>query len=300
MDDTFTTIVVPLGLESCGQRAVTPAKSLSAIGNLPVELVVVSRHGDATSALVSALVDCAAEHQLGNWSFTVLRSDNPAIAIADHLSTLEAPLVVMATAAYGAVGELFAASTSTHFLSAVRSPVLVVGPHAPDGWSVDAPTLVACVEPHHRSDAGLRHVARWMRTFGGRVPWLVESLTTIDPDVDDQDVRESAFVQNRAARLAALGVWSEWEVLHGDDPAESIEAFVEGVVEPIVVVDSQRWTDGSRLHLHSVSRKLARSCRWPVLVLPQDAMAPSQDARVTGGRVGRRSRVGTVHHSMRP
>ena len=61
---------------------------------------------------------------------------------------------------------------------------------------------------------------------------------------------------------------SEWEVLHGDDPVEAIESFADGMIEPVLMVNSERWNDPNRPHLHSVARRLAHHARQPVLVLP--------------------------------
>ena len=279
MDATFNTIVVPVDLDGHSDRSLEVARSLAVLGDVPVQLVtVLPRHYDPLSA-VEPLDRRARALDLPNWTSIVLLGDDPALAIAEHALTLAQPLVVMATVAHGLFAEFVSASTSATLLSHVRAPVLVIGPHVRD-WTATAPTLLACVSPSDDPDPMVSVMARWMHTFGGRAPWFLEVLSPGDMPAGDNDLRESGLVQRRAEQLNALGVASEWEVLHGGDAVDALESFAEGMVEPVLIVESQRWTDPSRLHLHSVARKLAHRSRQPVLVLPHvdvsvSATAPS-------------------------
>lgn len=282
MNATFTTIVVPVDLDGHSDRSLDAARSLAALGDVPVQLVtVLPQHYDPLSAF-GPLEQRARAHDLPNWRPVVLLGDDPALAIAEHVLTQEQPLVVMATAAHGLFAEFVSTSTSATLLSHVRAPVLVIGPHVGD-WTATAPTLLACVNPPDDPDPMVSVMARWVHTFGGRAPWFLEVLSPGDFPAGDSDLRESGLVHRRAEQLTALGVPSEWEVLHAGDAVDALEAFAEGMVEPVLIVESQRWNDPSRLHLHSVSRKLAHRSRQPVLVLPHVDASVSATAPTSAG-----------------
>jgi nucleotide-binding universal stress UspA family protein len=145
-----------------------------------------------------------------------------------------------------------------------------------------APTLIACIGPSTDTDPTLPVMARWAGTFGGPEPWFVEVLPPDGlRDVAD-DVRETSLVQRRAERLADLGVRSEWDVLHGRDLVEAVERFAEQIDEPVLVVESEHWTDPDHVHLHSVARRLAHRARQPVLVVPH--VGHRQTASTHAGR----------------
>lgn len=268
MDKTFSTVVVPLDLESDGDRAIDVARCLAALGNLPIELVCVLPKSFEHSSGVTSLDIRARRHDLTTWTPVVLVGDDPATAVVDHLRTLAAPLVVMATAAHSLLGELISSNESARLLTLVQSPVLVIGPHVAKRWTATAPTLLACVGPSSEAEPLVSVMARWLHTFGGASPWFVEVLTRSGEFPEGDDLRESMVVQRRAEGLAQLGLTGEWEVLHGDDPVDAIESFAEGIDEPLTVVDSEHWTDPSRIHLHSVARRMAHRSRQPVLIIP--------------------------------
>lgn len=270
MNATFDTIVVPLDLDGHSDRSIDVARSLAGLGSVRVELVTVLPENFTPSAAVDALQQRALAHGLLHWTPVVLLGNDLASVIANHLATLDEPLMVMATAAHGVFGEFFTGSATSRLLSLVASPVLVIGPHVPDPWNVTAPTLMACVGPASHADPAVEVMARWTHTFGGRPPWFLEVLRPEDASSHGGDVSESALVKRRADRLAELGVKSEWEVLHGDDTADAIEAFADEMIEPVLLVNSERWNDPTRPHLHSIARRLAHHARQPVLILPHE------------------------------
>jgi nucleotide-binding universal stress UspA family protein len=284
MDERFTHLVVPLDLESCGDQSIDVARDLASLSRLPIELVVVLPESFDVASGIGSISERAREHRIPEHTAVVLAGNDPAKAVAEHLLTLEAPLVVLATAAHGPVGELLAASASARFMSLVESPVLVVGPHVTDRAVPTAPTLLACIGPSGESDPTLHVMARWAHTFGGPEPWFVEVLAPNPSSAADAggDIRESALVQRRAEQLAKLGVRSEWEVLHGSDLVDAVERFAAEVAEPVLVAESVHWTDPEHLHLHSAARRLAHRSHHPVLVVPHAgrhldaALAPSR------------------------
>ena len=76
----------------------------------------------------------ASAHHLQRWTGPVLHDDVVTRGLAAHISTLDSPIVVMASTVHGPVGELLSMSPTADLLAKVTCPVLVIGPHVESGW----------------------------------------------------------------------------------------------------------------------------------------------------------------------
>ncbi len=268
MNEAFATIVVPLDLEPDHDRAVAAAAGLAAAGDLPVILVTVSSPGLPDQIDQAELRSTAARHHLDRWSAVVLHDNEPARAISGYLSSLESPLVVMATEVRGMISQLSSVDTAADLLARINGPTLVLGPNVGDAWHPEHSRLVCCVDPDESTVAAMAWTVRWLETFGGRDPYFV----TVKPAGSLHDTpsgNNSVDVEQLAARLYSVsGFYADWKVLYDDNPVDGLLAFTEGNVDAMLVVTTERWTDDSRLHLGSTARRLARTSPHPVLVLP--------------------------------
>ena len=269
MTDTFTSIVVPLDLAFESDRAVAVAGALASIASLPVQLVNVT--ADVRQEPEKArLHQAASAHHLQHWSGLVLHDDVVARGLAVHLSTLDSPLVVMASTVHGPVGELLSMSTTADLLAKVTCPVLVIGPHVEAGWRGDRARLLSCIGPDSRAEATIAQMTRWSRTFGCEEPWFVEVIEPVGQLRLPSDVPESAHVRRLAELLTKQGIDSNWDVLHDDDPVEALVRFAEKFDQTVFVVASDHWSDPARVHVHSLSRHLTHRSTQPVLVVPRE------------------------------
>jgi nucleotide-binding universal stress UspA family protein len=267
LTDTFTTIVVPLDLELDSDRAVAIAGAIASIASLPIELVTVTG-GARQEPEKARLHQSASAHHLERWTGVVLHDKDPSSALAEHLGTLDSPLVVMASAVHGPVGELLSLSTSAELLYKVTCPVLILGPHVEPTWHPNHAQLLSCLGPVGHAAATIPQMMKWSRTFGGEEPWFVE---VVDPGTQlpsSSDVSESARVHRFAEMLTQHGIGSNWDVLHDHDPVDALIRFAQKFDRAVFVVASDRWSDAGRVHLHSVSRDLAHRSTQPVLVVP--------------------------------
>jgi len=220
-----------LDLEPHGDRALPIARRLAAAGGIPLELVTVS------SPAVSEELDCYELRRRGRaadtrWTATILHDNDPAAAIVGFVAARPGALVVMATKARSAIGELLLGSVSEGLLSHADGPFLLIGPHAsPDAGH--ALTPVAAVEDDSPSDAVSAALAAWAASFHGPPP-----------------------------RLADAG--------GGSHAADALMELADQVDHAVIVVASTRWTDPDRMHLRSVARGLARDAHHPVLVVPAE------------------------------
>jgi nucleotide-binding universal stress UspA family protein len=264
--ERFKTIVVPLDVEHDHAVALDEAAALAAAAGLDIQLVSVSS-GPQEEPDRARLHQAGSQHHLERWEDVVLHGSHVAEAIAVHLTTVEGPLVVMASSVHGPLGELLSLSTVSEVLTEVDCPVLIVGPHVADRPRLP-PRLIICVAPTSHADTIVPEVARWQNTFGGEPPWVVEVVDPGSSERATRDVPDTAVVQRFAEQLAASGIRSEWEVLHDDDPVEGVIRFTEPIEDAVLLVASERWSDPVRTHLHSVSRRIAHRSAKPVLVIP--------------------------------
>ena len=278
----FSSIVVPLDLETRSDRALPIAGALAAKSGIPIELVTVS------SPQLSEASDAYELEQRGRatgaaWSTTVLHDDDPAAALVAFLTDRPGALVVMATRARTAFGELLLGSVTEDVLRHSDHPVLLVGPHASVEDPPAAPTLVAGVDGRPASMSVLGAVASWHEAFDGPRPWLVEVLPVPKEPTDFGDVAESSDVHRLATDLKEMGVAAEWEVTRAKHPSDALIDFADQVVDAVIVVASSRWTDAQHSHLHSVARRLAHEAHHPVLVVRANDVPSDERAHAASG-----------------
>jgi nucleotide-binding universal stress UspA family protein len=233
----FSSVVVPLDLEPHGDRALPIASRLAATAGIPLELVTVS------SPAVTEEVDRFELERRGRaadapWTATILHDNDPAAAIVGFVAQRSGALVVMATRARSAIGELVLGSVSEGLLGHADGPFLLIGPNASPEVSPDGLTPVAGSEDGMTPDAVGSALAAWSSSFDGPPP-----------------------------RLADLG--------HGGRAATALMELADRVDNAMIVVASARWTDPDRTHLRSVARRLAHHAHHPVLVVPAERVPAS-------------------------
>lgn len=120
-----------------------------------------------------------------------------------------------------------------------------------------------------QAEIAIAPMARWVNTFGGNTPCFITVLQSNLQVSERDEVEQSTHLRILADELSASsGMSCKWKVLRDDDPVDGVLAFSEQNDDALLVVTSERWPDGSRLHLHSVSRRLAHASTKPVLVIP--------------------------------
>jgi len=234
----FSSVVVPLDLEPHGDRALPVARRLAASAGIPLELVTVS------SPAVTEEVDRYELERRGRnadtpWTATILHDNDPAAAVVGFVAQRPGALVVMATRARSAIGELVLGSVSEGLLSHADGPFLLIGPKASPYATPAALTPVAGVEPGPRSDAIRAALAAGSASFDGPPPQLAE----VGPN---------------------------------GQAVDALMDLADQVDDAVIVVASTRWTDPARTHLRSMARRLVHHAHHPVLVVPaQRVPAPA-------------------------
>jgi nucleotide-binding universal stress UspA family protein len=208
-----TELVVALDGSAFAERAIDVADALAAASGLPLRLVAVRSSPADLSATESYLARIA-RHRARVTDVSVAITDDVAAGLVGELA--HGGLLVLATHARRAVGEVLVGSVADRLLASVDRPLLLVGPAAgaPDP---DFATIVVPDDGGVHSAALRPHVIAWCEHLQA-VPWVVQALpiTNVDPELG---VLESAHVR-RVAKL--LGPSAGWEALHGSDPAADI------------------------------------------------------------------------------
>jgi nucleotide-binding universal stress UspA family protein len=261
----LSSLVVALDLvEDVGDRALPIVRSLAHLGNIAIELLTVSSPN--LDEDVDAYELERRRHAL-DWpatTSTILHDENPAAAIAAHVAERPDSLLVMASSAKRTLTGLFLGGVSEEVLTLVDRPVLLAGPRVGPASHAMRPTLVACVDESGIDAPAVSAITKWLHTFRGGNPWIVEVVAPGDGPTTGS---ESSNVRRVAQLLADHGIPASWDVLHGNEPDVALIEFGKRLCDPIFVAMSVRWTDG-RLHWRSTTRKLVQRSTLPVLVIP--------------------------------
>jgi nucleotide-binding universal stress UspA family protein len=221
----FTSVAVALDLDASGDRALVVARALAELGGVPVE-----------------------------------RFTQRDLA---HLGEPPHGALLVTTSGGLPEGEPPGGDVAGEVLGAVDQPVLLVGPHVPNSFSVHAPTLVTGVE-YTDIAAAVPAITRWVRTFGGVETWVTEVIPT-DRAAPGPGTNASEHVRQSAQLLAGEGVAASWGLLYGDEPDGRLCEFADQLSDPIFVATSVRTRDG-QLSWHHTTRRLVQQSTSPVLV----------------------------------
>jgi nucleotide-binding universal stress UspA family protein len=269
----FNSVVVPVDLNTAGNRALPIARALGRLGSVPVEVLAVVSPGGGGGLDPRGLDEHVRQHGLGPHSTTVLQHDEPGLAITEHVSGRDGALLVLATTAKAALDESYAGSVSEYVLSTLRQPVLLVGPRVDPDRGLASPNLVVAVDGSGLDAVALPVSASWMRTFGGGRPTFVEVIPFVPAIADHAGpALEAANVRDRVDRLATFGIDAGGDVIYGEEPASALADHAEHLESAVLVVTAERWP-GAGTHWRMTSRKLAFGSSSPVLVVPADLAA---------------------------
>jgi nucleotide-binding universal stress UspA family protein len=262
----FASIVVAVDLEPSGDRALPIVRALGEYGRIPVELLTVSSPHSATDVDDYELRRRAMANGWPEDGYTIAHSNHAAQAIVDHVKNRPDALLAMATSARQPIAGHLLGSVSEAVLRNLDQPVLLVGPHVPETYSLTEPTLVACIDCTDIAEAAIPVIARWAATFDGADPWVTEVLAD-ELTATGAGNSASERVRQFAGRLADVGVTASWGLLRGNEPEVRIEEFGDQLTDPVFVTTSARWTDG-RLHWRSTTHRLVQRSTRPVVVVP--------------------------------
>jgi nucleotide-binding universal stress UspA family protein len=241
----YRTVVVPLDNSPLAETAVETATDLARAEDASVLLVSVSPTL-ATQAYLDAIaarLDVPAEARL-----LPDGGDGVAAAIAGLAREHPDALVCMAAHGRSRVGRAVFGSVTEELLLQLGGPLVLVGPSYRSGLAIPGRNLVVCLDGSHLAEEILPVAEQFAKAFDLHV-WLVSVLPS---RAEWQgDTFESGHLGTLAARIDHDRV--DWEVLHGDDPAEAITDFAARLPASLVAMTTHGRTGLLRVAAGSVA-----------------------------------------------
>ena len=194
---------------------------------------------------------------------THLYGDDPAVAIADHVTA--GSLVVMSTDHIDAWR--IKGSVAEALLDRVGAPVLLLGPHVTlehlrtTGLNGE---VVVGVDGSAAAEAGVGPAVALATSIGQRL-WLVQVMSEDEPS--------ERFHPEVGRRLQELAEGSDdetttrWEVILDNDPVDALHAFATRREASFLVVTRRARTSTDRRSMASIAAGVAAVATRPVLVL---------------------------------
>lgn len=272
----FEHVMVAVGGRDETQRVLRPAAAIARKAGVPLELVRVKAPdgGPDDEVLAFEMAGLASAADLGDGEegpeLTVLEGFRVAHTLVDHIESLTNPLVGMASSVHSRVDELLLGSTTAAVLRRISAPALVAGPAATGEPGVLDGPVVVCTDGSEHSESILPLARDWVE-LSGQEAWVVAEL---DPDVPVDMAHETPGVHQVAEHL---GPDTQWEVLHGRDPAKGVVEFADRIGAGLVILATHGRSALAQITLGSVALGVVHRAPCPVLVRRPVELEPAPD-----------------------
>jgi nucleotide-binding universal stress UspA family protein len=263
-----TRVIVPLDGSSHARRAVPVAGWLAR--ERDAELVLM-RVVDDPGAAIGADVELEETMLEAGFAGRSVVTDGPDVVdeIVAEAARVDGSIICLASHRGNRVTAASPAATTSGLMQQARCPLVLVGPACALD-AAPAKAVVACLDGSEHAERILPLVDDLAATLSLDV-WLAQVVAPGGRLVAALcgDVDEAGYI-GRCARSMTHPV-SNWDVLHGDDPARSILDLCEAHPGTLPALATHGRT-GAQLVLHgSVALSVAHRCRAPVVVVPPGA-----------------------------
>ncbi len=261
----FDHILVPLEGKPHDSVVTSIADRLAGRWGAQVEVVSVLAQGEDTgereAAIARELTSFEEQPELTvrYVTYTVAES------IAEEFSENPNTLIVMGTAARSR-SEVVLDSVAEEVLDATDAPALLVGPDATidDEWP--SGNLFVCTDGSDESEVIVEDAAKWAGELDLH-PFVVMAVDPEDVAAAGGDVTESGHVRKVARQIGSItGSAADFDVVHGDDPAESLVRYMGDHDAGLIAVATSGREGWSRLVHGSVAMSIVHDASCPVLV----------------------------------
>jgi hypothetical protein len=271
----FHNVIVVADEFTTSDRPFALARRLATAGDLSVHVVFGElddgKHESTPGWRLQRRLDA---HGLSAATLSVVRSNEPELAVRDHLAGHEGGLILRGTSAGGHDGGPLLDRVAETIMRQVAQPLLLLGPRQVNPRRDDQLSPIIVRDGGSELASLVSATESWTETFANIHPELVDVLPPDpwpDSDVDDLDRRE-ARQGTDITELRTL------------DLGAAILAHVDGRHDALVVVSSPRWPS-TPSHWWATTRRLVRQLPCPVLVVPildqPDVTAPAAWAATT-------------------
>lgn len=265
MDPRIGQIVVPLDGSELAATALGPARALAAATGASLRLVT-TRWGHDTERPREYLKGLAARLASEHVDTVVImdRDAVDAILLEAHPSST---LVCMATHGRGGMGHAVLGSVAESVLGKSEHPLLLVGPRLQTCLSaLEPPNLLVAVDGSEISETIVPTAADWAQTLGLSVHVVEVILPPAGLTLPRHEQQAADYVAGLVARLRAVGVVADGEVLHGAEPADLILDSAGRLPVTLIAVATHGRTGLARVALGSTAMRVVHHSPCPVLV----------------------------------
>ena len=261
------TVLVPIGDEAAGRRAIDTARDWAhRIGGTVKMISVV--HGSGAAPAREAMLALLCEEEGVPTSYDVVVGDDVAGAIVSAAGG--DALVCMRTAGSLLPHQGHFGSIAEDVVRRLGRPVILVGPRADPAIDRDLRRVVVPVDGSRISETALGPAARLAAIL--EVPlWVVTVISPKDQrraeaELGEAIAIESGHIGGLARQLAREhGIDAQFEVLHIADPTDAILDFARP--DAIIVMMTHGRTGMARLFAGSVTTGVVARAEHPVVVL---------------------------------
>jgi nucleotide-binding universal stress UspA family protein len=258
----FSSLIVPVDESPASGRGATIADQLAALTGAAVDLVVV-RAPQMEAGQDEALLDRMAQFVTSAPGRRLaIAADDASDAILELQLTTPGSLVCVGTHGRTGATEIVLGSMANDLLRRSNDPLLLVGPRVE--WANPRGPVLACTDGSTLADTVLGAATEWANELDATV-WL----TTVEPRELVVASMEGAPLARLAARAAQTqGMTLQWDVLHGDDVAETIATRARDQDAGVIAMTSHPRAGLRERLLGSVALRVVHDAPCPVLVVP--------------------------------
>ncbi|HRP95864.1 MAG TPA: universal stress protein [Rhodocyclaceae bacterium] len=263
-------VIVPVDDSHRSLDALIAGQALAGQLGLRLHLVSVVARQDEVGARRNAICDAIEELDA---DITVLADAAPAEALLRVLGEGSGNVCCMATHARGAISEMALGSVARQIVQRHDGPVVLVGPRHARKWRGPIGSVLVCVDGSPLSEQALAPAAG----FAARLKATLQLTQVLEPEAarmsDNGDTGEWVYLRRLHDQLRhEQGIGAEWEVLHGNDPADAITSYADAQPGALIVLTSHGRSGLNRLVMGSVAQSIVRASASPVwIVRPQSA-----------------------------
>ncbi len=268
----YEAVLVPLDGSELAERALISAAKIAQADGAAIKLFSVVEDTEHVAERRAYLEAKAKELGPRASAMEPVVAREPAGAIAGAITDRPNVLLCMSTHGRTPVSRVFLGSVAGEVVRTIPGPVLAVGPHFDSARCTTLTEMVVPVDGSRFSEAVLPLAVSWAQAL--RLSMILVSVLppSNTPYIGQTDVFESAYVSNLSSDLRRQGVNVQWEVLHGDRPAEAILDFISRRTSGCLLVMSTHGRSGlERVVMGSVAGALVARVPCPMLVIrPRD------------------------------
>ncbi|MBZ0332258.1 universal stress protein [Halomonas sp. ANAO-440] len=238
-------------------------------------LVSVVASSDQVDKRRAALHDALDRQELGAYreSLEIVTGD-AADVLAGLASDPGEGLLCMTSHGRRPASELLLGSVAAETVRRAGALVVLGGPRFDPGRQGRIDTLMVCVDGSRPAESVLEPAVNLARRLDARLQLLhvveveTDAASVLPGGTGHGDIMESGYVQSLARRIReADGFEVEWEVLHGDSPAEAIHRYLTPCTNAMVVMTTHGRSGFSQVATGSVSREILHKAHCPVGIM---------------------------------